>query len=432
MIHKVNDKSCFSPVPVLDERSERIPVIKQETCSDCNEDTTPHNAMDIRVLTTVTELMSIKAEWDALLKNSGNDIINLTHDWIMAWWNNFGSPHSLYIIVVYDASRKIVGIAPCIMVKSSYRGVPAQKITLMANGYSPSADIISRKDQQKQVITAIIGYFAAVSGWDVLELTKIQSDGSTSAILFSCLERKKICYGIKDNIESPYIVIDSDWASFLNSKSQKFRKTLRNKLNRADHAGDLSIEKITIKDSSQADVADMISVSQRSWKKKAQTDITSSPGSEGFYKEICDRFGPQGLASLFLLKKGGYPIAFELHLTYNNTAYPIRADFDESFRDLSPGSILESHILKTIFEESQIKEYNTCGHTYDYLVKWTDNTRKYINTEIFNENLRARGLYFLEYKVIPLLRRMKLNVVKQYINSKRRKYGFTQQNNERL
>ena len=148
MIDKGHDKSCFIPVSVLDKCAGKIPIINRETCSDY-EDMKPHNAMDIRVLTTVTELMSIKAEWDALLKNSGNDIINLTHDWVMAWWNNFGDPQSLFIMVAYNASQKIVGIAPCIKVKSSYRGIPARKITLMANGYSPSADIISRKDQKE-------------------------------------------------------------------------------------------------------------------------------------------------------------------------------------------------------------------------------------------------------------------------------------------
>jgi CelD/BcsL family acetyltransferase involved in cellulose biosynthesis len=425
MIDKGPDKNFFIPFSVLAENAEQIRIVKNNIRNGC-EEVSHQGRMNIRVLTTVKELESIKSEWDELLKNSGNDIINLTHDWIMAWWNNFGSPYTLYTILAYNASQKIVGIAPCMKVKSSYRGIPVNKITLMANGYSPSADIIAKKDQTEHVIKAIIRHLEDVPGWDILELTKIQKDGSTSAVILSYLEKKKKCYGIKDNIESPYVVINSDWTTFLSSKSQKFRKTLRNKLNRADNAGDLSIDKIMIKESSQADVVDMISVSQKSWKRQIQTDIMSTPCSVGFYKEICDRFGPQGLVSLFLLKKGDDPIAFEFHLTYNNTAYPIRADFDESFKHLSPGSVLESHILKTLFDESQIKEYNTCGHTYDYLVKWTDNTRKYINAEIFNENLRARSLYVLEYKVIPLLRRMKLNVVKHYITSKRRKYGFSQ------
>jgi len=431
MIDEGPDKSFFIPFSVLAENTEQIRMVKNKIRNGC-EEMSQQDRMKIRVLTTVKEVESIKSEWDELLKNSGNDIINLTHDWIMAWWNNFGGPYNLFVIVAYNASQKIAGIAPCMKVKSSYRGIPVNKITLMANGYSPSADIIAKKDQTEPVIKAIIRHLEDVPGWDILELTKIQQDGGTSAAILPYLEQKKKCYGIKDNIESPYVVINSDWSTFLSSKSQKFRKTLRNKLNRADHAGDLSIDKIMIKDSSQADVVDMISVSEKSWKREEHTDITSNPSSVGFYKEICDRFGPQGLVSLFLLKKGADPIAFEFHLTYNNTAYPIRADFDESFKHLSPGSILESHILKTLFDESQIKEYNTCGHTYDYLVKWTDNTRKYINAEIFNENLRARSLFFLEYKVIPMLRRMKLNAVKHYINSRRRKYGLTQKINERL
>jgi CelD/BcsL family acetyltransferase involved in cellulose biosynthesis len=240
----------------------------------------------------------------------------------------------------------------------------------------------------------------------------VHSNGHTCTVLLNYLAQEHKAYGIKDNIESPYIVINSDWETFLGEKSQKFRKTLRNKLNRASHSGDLSFERMGITGRNDTALRDMFSVSQKSWKKQVGTDILSNPASEGFYKEICDRLGPRGMVKLFLLKKAGESIAFEFHLTYNKTAYPIRADYDKSFKHISPGSILETHILKTLFDESRIQEYNSCGHTYDYLLKWTDDTRKYVNVEVFNKNFRSRSLHILEYKVIPVLRKMRLNRLK--------------------
>ncbi|RPI79649.1 MAG: GNAT family N-acetyltransferase, partial [Desulfobacteraceae bacterium] len=120
----------------------------------------------------------------------------------------------------------------------------------------------------------------------------------------------------------------------------------------------------------------------------------------------------------YYLKKAGEMIAFEFHLIYNRITYPIRADFNESFRHLSPGSILEAHILKDLFDESRIREYNTCGHTYDYLMNWTQDTRRYVNVELFNKGFKPRALHALEYSTVPFLKKMGLNQVKHYFMGK--------------
>ena len=166
----------------------------------------------------------------------------------------------------------------------------------------------------------------------------------------------------------------------------------------------------------------MFTVSEKSWKRQDGTDITSNPQSKNFHKEICDRFGPQGIISLWLLRKETIPIAFEFHLTYDNVVYPIRADYDESYKELSPGSVLEYNIIKTLFDEAKIREYNTCGHSYNYLMNWSEDTRKHANIEIFCKNYKSSLLYSLEYKLIPLLRKIKLN------KSKTTDYEFRRDN----
>ena len=372
--------------------------------------------MHIKVLTRTEELESIKPEWNEILEKSTHNAVNLSHDWILAWWHNFGKRNNLYIILVYDNAHQIMGIAPLIRVKSVYRSVKVIKLSLMANGHSPFSDIIVDKENVEPVVRTLLQHFESIPDWDIVDFTKIHRDSPTCQVLLTYLEQKKKPFGLKNNIESPFIVIDSDWGTFLSHRSPKFRKALRNKLNRADHCGDLSFEKISITDGQTAVLQDMFAVSRKSWKARSGTDILSSTSSAGFYKELCDRFGPQGMVNLYLLKKAGEMIAFEFHLTYNHTTCPIRADFVESFRPISPGSILETHILRTLFEEARIHEYNTCGHTYDYLMKWTNATRQYVNVEIFNTHLRPRVLHALEYTAIPLLKRMGLDKLKKRLS----------------
>ncbi len=372
--------------------------------------------MKIKIITSKEELLgSLAQDWNALLKDNVNNVIYLTHEWIMAWWNSFGNGNKLNVIAVYDERGQLSGIAPMMRTKSRYRGVNIAKICLMANGHSPSSDFIVSRENSAEIIKTILDYLKGLSALDIIELTKLDTNSQTYLIASDYLNMNGNRFGIKDSTESPYILINSDWETFLSKKSQRFRKSLRNKINRANKSGDLSIEKIQINDSKNPAIQDILAISEKSWKRQIGTDITSNPQSKSFHIEICDRLGPQGIVSIFFLKKGGAPIAFEFHLTYNNVVYPIRADYDESFSDLSPGSVLEYNIIKTLFDEGVVKEYNTCGHTYNYLMNWSDETRKHANIEIFGKNFKPYGLYNLEYKLIPFLRKLRLNKVKQEI-----------------
>ena len=46
--------------------------------------------MKIKIIKSPEELGSLGQEWNALLKDSANNVIYLTHEWIMAWWSSFG------------------------------------------------------------------------------------------------------------------------------------------------------------------------------------------------------------------------------------------------------------------------------------------------------------------------------------------------------
>ena len=47
-----------------------------------------------------------------ITKNSYKDVVQLTHEWIITWWNSFGNGNQLNVIAVYDENGQLVGIAP--------------------------------------------------------------------------------------------------------------------------------------------------------------------------------------------------------------------------------------------------------------------------------------------------------------------------------
>ena len=368
--------------------------------------------MKIEIITDIRSFESLNERWNRLLKNSRNDIVCLTHEWFVSWWKSFSDTNKLHIVTVSDNARNLIAIAPMMVSDYSYRGIKSRKILFMANGHSPSADFILDKERMKEGVEAIIRYLESYTDWEFIELQKMDSGGPAFSLLTEYIRRSKNLSGLKENLETPYILIDSDWETFLSSRSSKFRKVLRNKLNRAKREGDISVEKLTASGCDGRALEDMLNISERSWKRDVGTDLKSDHQSMTFYETLCKYFKPDGLVNIWFLKKGEERIAFEFHLVYNNVVYPVRADYNKDFRELSPGSVLEFNILKRLFTARSLKEYNTCGHTYNYLLNWTDNTRRYMNIEIFGRSFRPRSLYALEYQMLPVMRKMGLNKIK--------------------
>jgi CelD/BcsL family acetyltransferase involved in cellulose biosynthesis len=376
-------------------------------------------------VTSLQEFIPLKERWDDLLQNSNQNVVHLTHAWFLSWWESFQGSHQLYILAVENHKGQLIAIAPLLRGRCRYRGVPVQIISFMVNGHSPSADLILRKDQAVEGFKAVFAHLEADRDWDLLIFDKLSTEGHTYRLLIDYLKHSSYHTGLQDNIDTPFVLIDSSWETFLRTRTPRFRKTLRNKLNRATRSGDFTCERILIPNRHHPALNDMISISSKSWKNAAGTDLTADSAGRSFYMHICDRFGPLGSVTLWMLRKNVEPVAFELHLAFNRTAYPLRADYDDSFKQYSPGSLLEANILETLFRESIVQEYNSCGHSYDYLMNWTDQTRKHRNVEIFNRNSRALVLYMLEYRLLPLLRKIRLHRVKLFRQSWRIVYDYS-------
>ncbi|MBI5235120.1 MAG: GNAT family N-acetyltransferase [Deltaproteobacteria bacterium] len=366
--------------------------------------------MQVSVISDRDGLLSAAGEWTSLLEKSSGCAVSLTPEWTAAWWDNFGADNRMHLVVVRHGGA-LVGVAPMMEAAASYRGVHIRKITMMANGHSPVVEFVTDRAMDAEVQNAILSHLEALPGIDMIELPHLNDNGSACAPVLDYIKERGLRYGIKRGLESPYIPIDTDWETFFRSKHQKFRKAIRHKLNRAAKCGGVSVAKATIMGAADHAVEEMFSISGKSWKKKAGTDLLSDGNASGFYRSLCDALGPKGLISIWLLRKDSVPIAFEFHITHNGVVYPLRADYDESYADISPGSVLEYSIAKSLFEEARAREYYSCGHTYMYLLNWSKLTRKHVTIEIFSGNIRSTTLHIIEYKIIPCLRRLGMNKV---------------------
>jgi CelD/BcsL family acetyltransferase involved in cellulose biosynthesis len=368
--------------------------------------------MRLEVISDTAHFQTIQQDWDRLLSTSNSPALPLSHDWFCAWWQVFGVGKQLYIVCVYD-NDQLVAIAPFMREKASYRRVPVTIQKFMANGHSPFCDVILPEDLSAGKKAEVLDLIIQNNSADILQFNKIPENG----IIANHVRRSDKCryyrYGIKPSLVTPIIRIQGDWEKFIQEKSRKFRKSLNNKLNKFNKSAAYTIDCVQIPDDQHPYLTKMVEISKNSWKRKIKNDLGSNIAGREFLFKLAARLGPKGMLHIWMMHKGEQPVAFEYHLGFHGVVYPVRADYDDGHRMISPGSVLEYTALKSLFENQDAQEYYSCADDYWYLSNWTNEMHKHITIEIFADSWKASILHILEYVLIPKLRILRDKIYKR-------------------
>ncbi|MEQ9546516.1 MAG: GNAT family N-acetyltransferase [Marinobacter sp.] len=278
-------------------------------------------------------------------------------------------------------------------------------LKLAANGHSPYSSVI--------VAPSVIGHERAqafavltrVGSREIGLFFKIPRVGDLKNFLLDRNRCVREQVGEKPGLSTPVIHIDGTWEAFYKARSKNLRKSLKHKLNRFSKNADLSVSVETISRPDQPVVAELVEISSNSWKSKVGNDLGANKKSRRFLLNLIEAFGESGSLSTWIVRYKKQPVAFELHVTCDGIVYPIRADYDEAFKAYSPGSVLEYMALKHLFESCSARQYYTCADDYWYLSNWTSDYQEICTVEVFGSCRKLRFLYWMEYRLIPVLKR---------------------------
>ena len=354
--------------------------------------------MKIEIVTEFNEFVKLRQTWNATLDKSGNDKVYLTHEWFTSWWPAFGKDKELFVLLVKQ-NDEVVGIAPLMISKSTFRGFPIKRIEFIENDDSPRSGFIF-KDSPKEIIECIKAFLIKnVKRWDMFFLKNVLCDGIGDEII-NVIKNSGAKYLVNQGLTSPYLLIDSEWEEYKGSLSVKSRKTIRNICNRIKRLENIRVERIKNKEG----INDIRLVSEKGWKFKEGKAFINREDRSLFFELLSKEAQDRNWLSIWCMYKDNVAIAYEYHLTYKNEDVALLAEFDGEYKKYSPGAFLDYEIMKSVFNDG-IHEYDMCGSRDEYKKKWTDNNREHMNITVFNDSLYSGFLYFVEKKVVGLLKK---------------------------
>src|SRR3989339_1919431 len=356
----------------------------------------------VETITTVEGFLALESVWNRVVEKCSNENLCLTFEWFTSWLAGFGGGKNLFVLVIRK-DGVIIGFAPLMITHTRYRNLPASEVGFIQNDYSPSSDFIIYENQA-EAISAVIDYLLALQNWDVISLRNMPKDSPNYPALVQTLAQKGIIYGTGPGLSSPFIRIQTDWETFMASRTRKFRKAIRNKMNRIKKWGAYEIKTIDTIDDNGSVLEHIFAISKNSWKADYDKDIVSNDNNMRFFTALSKTAARKGWLKIWLLNVDGKPVAYEYHLAYKGRLHALRSDYDRSYRLSSPGSILDMHIVENAFS-GHVREYDMCGSSDFYKLNWTSDIREHARILIFRDTVYGRMLYFLEFKVISLLKK---------------------------
>jgi len=365
--------------------------------------------LNVELISDFDSFLQLEEEWNSLLEKTSTNTVFLRHEWFKCWWKAYGVGKKLCILLIKQED-KLIGISPLMISRDHFRGFPVRKIGFIENNETARSDFITLYDQSRIIEETITYLIQKRALWDVLIFNKIPMDTDTPKVLQTACRKKGVSFLRRPSLHSPFLRIDTDWDTFYKNTSQKFKKKLRYNNNRLKKLGNISIEKLSQAINAEACLADVFAIGQKSWISKIGKSISSNRETKLFFSELAHTASTRGWLSIWLMKAGDKPVAFEYHLEYNNNVHALRSEFNNEYSAYSPGSVLHSHIVKYIFL-NRFKEYDMGGSADTYKKRWTPSVRQHCNILAFNKGFYPQFLRFLEDKLIPSLKQTKAGIL---------------------
>ncbi len=142
------------------------------------------------------------------------------------------------------------------------------------------------------------------------------------------------------------------WDEYLAGRTGQLRETIRRKTRAAERTPDLRIEVVSGPDGLDAGIAAYESVYARSWKEPEP--------AAGLAAALLPRAAAAGVLRLGVMRVGGLAIAAQYWTVsggaMGGAATVLKLAHDESWRALSPGTVLTAHVIRHLVERDRVRE----------------------------------------------------------------------------
>lgn len=371
----------------------------------------------LQEIKTLADFINLQASWNILLEKSDNNTIFLTWEWLKIWLETFQGDAQIIIILGYTEQKELIGIAPLIIKKRKIMGISMRCMELIGSGDEVSPDQLSfivPKCYKLDFSQTVFNYLKERNyKWDISCFKGMQEDDELLKII-------KLIFKTEKSITSsdgicPYVKLPKTWEEYSIQLSRKFRYNLGRNERLLNKDYKVSFSVVSDPESLEKLFDNFVSIHKKRMQEKKTVGISLQPIFWDFHRKVAKEFLKNNWLHMGVLKANDNIIACQYSFLYNYKTYFYQVGMETGFDKYSLGSIVIANMIKESIKRG-CSEYDFLRGDEPYKFHWAKNTRRNIETTIWNTSIKSMVLYCLTISKKMLKKTLKRNKEKTYAN----------------
>ncbi|MBN1204514.1 MAG: GNAT family N-acetyltransferase [Myxococcaceae bacterium] len=343
--------------------------------------------------------MALAPEWNALVEATSNELF-YRHEFLRTWIDNFEPSARLRVLTLRDAEGNLTAALPLLEERTTMYGLPLRQLSGTANPHSCRFDLIAQDPEAAAAM--FLAWLRVDTSWDVLRLTDVP-EGGAGWLLLEEARSSGLSTGTWESLQSPYVPLPATREAFQDTLQARFKANCRRRRKKLEEKGRIELERVDGGLELESKLEEGFALEQSGWKGQRGTAMAQDGRTRGFYTELARDAAYAGRLSLYFLRLGGRPVAFQYGLTYGGRYLLLKPGYDEGLKECSPGQLLTDEVLADCISRG-LREFDFLGPDMVWKRDWTDKVRRHAWLFIFNDSRFGRALCAAKFRWGPAVK----------------------------
>jgi len=344
--------------------------------------------MTILRIETIEDLLSIRDEWNALLRASRVNSVFLTHEWLSTWWKHLAAGIRLAVLTI-RSEGELVAVAPFAERRAQYGRMMPRSLEFVGSGVigSDYLDLIVKPGSESSVFRTLEEYMTGAGL--MLQLSQLRRGEAMSAEFASHILRGQwVVTDAKINVCPLINLAGKTWESYLASLSSNQRYNFNRRL-RALVKNGMRLECATTPDQAKNALEVVIALHRKRWTSNGgKSEAFQTPHIIDFHREFVQLAAERGWLRILSLWLNDAPVAALYGLQYGSIFSFYQSGLDPAYAKQSVGLVLMGLAIKSAIEEG-VLEYDFLHGDEEYKFHWSQETRELGRLELYPPHARA-------------------------------------------
>lgn len=312
------------------------------------------------------------------------------HEWLATWWRRFRRPgDELFVPLVYDGNRQLVGLAPWYVGRDRWLG---RSVRFLGSGRvcSEYLTLLSAPGAEQAVGERIATWLSteAARRWNLVDLDGIDLGDAALKHFVAHLASRGHAVHQRDRERTWRLTLAPSWEAFLGSVSKGRRAKIRAHQRRLMEGG------VALREARDAaTLHEGLEVYDRLHRARRLTlgdaGCSSVPGFHCFLQEAAESCLRKGCLRLQWIEVEREPAAVEIDLLGGDTLYYYQTGMNPNLAGISPGWMLQVASIKRAIDDG-LTCFDFLRGDEPYKSSWGAQPRQLVQVRIAGRRPLAR------------------------------------------